>query len=431
MESDSLGYLAFAPARTAGYPLVLRLFGADGAVSAQMLLYGTAALALALAVNRLTGSALFAALLLLAQYANPEVDRFHWTLLTESLFMSLDELVLAAWVMALATRRSGWAVAAVIAAALATTVRPSAAALLAIALLVCAVHGQRRARTTLLATVLAGLIIGGERAYSVHVHGARLTSLASPHLFAKAGLIDAPPSGRTDRLAVMLEQDNAPVRTLLREARGTSSYSPLLSIYEVCLQWSCREARDGGANDAALRRAAVDRLAANPAAFARLAIDEYRGLWVFGDRTHPELGPAFDRFVAAHRPLPFADMVAEASRPAGTRASMWLARPLFALVGGLLAGAMLAGALWARRSTIAAAVFLAAVSAQASLVLTAVVAIGYARYTMALWPNLVLAMGLASFALLRAIPSPQVLRIRPGSLDGRPPRRWLDGAPAT
>ena len=85
---DSAGYLAFAPIHVLGYPLFLKIVGARGAMIVQPLVYASVLAYFGHETLRLTSSVLLASGVVLSAVLIPELQTYHYSVLTESLFMS-------------------------------------------------------------------------------------------------------------------------------------------------------------------------------------------------------------------------------------------------------------------------------------------------------------------------------------------------------
>jgi hypothetical protein len=106
---DSPSYLDFHAIRNGGYPFflsVLKLIFADRShyVIAQYTLYGLSVLLFAWQLLKIERNLLFCLIVEVGLLANWEVNRFHFTLITETLFLSIGVSFLAA---ALAHLRTG------------------------------------------------------------------------------------------------------------------------------------------------------------------------------------------------------------------------------------------------------------------------------------------------------------------------------------
>lgn len=411
---DSSSYLRFTPIRTAGYPLFLRLVTVNHVVGVQTLLYSAAAGFLAATVYRRTRSTAFSLLLFAALFANPQFNAFHIQVLTESIAGSLLCIIMALIIRYDRHRTIRWLVAAGVAAGVATAIKPALAPLIFLPSVVILFDTTRRGRMWLAAIALlplaGGSVVGIERLYARSVHGDQLTSLAGPHLFAKAALIDSPSvdtaglSPKAASLTLAAENRYRPIRSILGAARGTPAYLPLLTSYESCIQYTCTaplRARSGlppARFNAELVSAARARISSNPAGYLALSLDEYVALWSVNGRTYPSRAAAYDAFVAKHAPLPFVtEAGAELVGPSKPSSTALVTRPLFMLLGILTTGLFLLSPLLMRRRD-NSMLFLAGLSSVMTgsvFVLTALTAIGIGRYTLSMWPTIAVT-GLAS-----------------------------------
>jgi hypothetical protein len=176
LETDSASYITFAPIWSAGYPLFLRLVGVNAAPLVQTVLYAAALAFLGLETFRTSGRFVLAAGLLVALMINPELNKYHAIVMTESLFMSVEVAFLGALVRF--ARIGDWRSAAEAAtwAGLAAAIRPIGYAFAAAAPLMALMCRRRLAAARsalLLAMILPALaIVVGERTVTVVVHGA-------------------------------------------------------------------------------------------------------------------------------------------------------------------------------------------------------------------------------------------------------------------
>ncbi len=431
---DSAAYARFDPMATATYPLFLRLVGTAHATAFQFALFAACAGLFATVIYRELESALIGAAALFAMAVNPEVNRFHATIMSESLFLSVDLLFLTATTMYVTRRRLRWAIAAGALAGLAATIRPISLPLIAGFVLVIPLilngRGWRDIMSAASLCCLAWIIVtGAERLYSHSVHGPARTSLAGPHLYAKSVLIDAPVIDKASldplehRYAVAAERDYEPVRQLLGKADGGVAEDPLRAFYQVCIQHGCSAPirHQAGASRAegnsAMLKVAVMRLSQAPLEYLSLAADEYKLLWALNSRTHPARAEQYDAFIRTVRPLPLEEgldenvvLPTEASRIA------YIVRPAFIAVGIALAFMVLAFPALALRAPRNAFILLGLVSAlsvELVFIFTAFTGIPEGRYTMGMWPQIALAM-LCLGGLLLRLARPGTLR-RDGS----------------
>jgi hypothetical protein len=144
-----------------------------------------------------------------------------------------------------------------------------------------------------------------------------------------------------------------------------------------------------------MRKVALRRLTGSPLGWVELMFYEYRGLWFLGARTHPSFAPGYDGFIAANRPLPFEQYIApSALEQTQPRRMALIATPVYLALGA----AMLVLLAWSalqllrRRTAGAIAVFLATAGVQLNFLFTSAAGIGYGRYTVAMWPLMILAL---------------------------------------
>jgi len=132
---DSTSYLNFLPIRSATYPLILRWIGPQLTMLAQPVVYATAATALSLCLMMIGRGAPLAFAVLICCFFNPEVNRCHAQIMTESLYLTAMLVFLVAVVGFF--RQPGWPLAMITAlvAGLAVTVRPTGYALLPVLIL--------------------------------------------------------------------------------------------------------------------------------------------------------------------------------------------------------------------------------------------------------------------------------------------------------
>jgi hypothetical protein len=145
-------------------------------------------------------------------------------------------------------------------------------------------------------------------------------------------------------------------------------------------------------------------------AFLALWGERLRSLWTLSQNSAAPAAMAYNRFLAEHQPLPFAAVDSDLSRPAVVRPHALLLRGVILALGAataLLALLVVVAALSGRRRGDAAlnGAGLAALAIHGSQLLTALVGVGIPRYTLSLWPAMVLAVVLSlGWCLRRAEP---------------------------
>ena len=443
IQQDSAGYLAFDAARTAGYPLLLRLVeqlpgGLDALPGLQLAAYGAAALCLALAFRRLAGSRIAAGLLLLVLLGNPQVTRLSFMVMTEAPFLACLALVLA--LVCRLLLRPRWQVLALVSlvAGIAVLIRPAGYALVMLLPLVAfwSWRDGLPAIRSALAAALPYLVVLGCGMVAYHAaHGSWRTQnfLAKSNLFGKAAAIADPALPVKDRaLVALIAVAVAPDRAMIDRAPGLfGRYLMLTAYYDA---WHFRmlpgpiaaqagiAPGDPAALDAKLLDLAVEIIAADPLAYLGDAAQSYAALWWMPDAlTHAELA-RFDAFLAAAGPLPDIGRYPDWHQPhsdlliLGLRGFM-----LAALASSLWWAWRFAVSLVRRRrqpplDRLGAA---CALAVHASFVLTALLQAGIPRYVWALWPALAVlvvagATALATTLRRRSLTPPFPSRPRPG-----------------
>jgi hypothetical protein len=429
---DSPGYTGFSPARTAGYPLYLATLGVTLAVKLQPILYIIAVFALWREMSRALDGKVWASVFVLLCLVNPELNSYHYSVMTESLFMSVSILAMACMLRFLREPSLSAAILASIFVGLSATVRPSAYALIPVLLPMVlfrwrAVQGRR---ITLLAAALlpAMLLCAMERIGTQAYHGAATTSLAGRMLYAKAAMLDAPPAEpstdpRKSTLQNALQFTFAPVRQILPAIPRWDVREIVSEAYENCLGYACsRDLKDSlilpePAVNSLAKEVALERIASAPTAFAALVLERYRSLWTIYQLSNPDAGPVFKAFIDEHRPLPFEQYMPEFSITPQPSSMAAFLRPAVLAAGAvtfLLTACGLLAAFYRNLDVRLAGASLASLAVHASLLFTALVGVGIRRYTFGVWPIMMAALILgAAWASTLAIDYKQALRQRP------------------
>jgi hypothetical protein len=422
---DSALYLAFSPIVPLGYPTSLSIVGPRGAVVLQPIFYSASLALLGREVLRATGVVWLAAAVITACMAAPQLAGFHSTILTESLFLSAIVTLLA-----LAIRfahHPSWRlmVLAATTAGISVTIRRTGLALLPV-LLIMALLALRRQKTShpvlLFVAAVAPFmaVVAIEQAIAPIVHAGQASSLMGRHLFAKAALIDAPPAPPTSdplrtALDEHLETRYAPIRQLL--ARAPHDVRAVLALYyETCLQGACVEASRGlmtgwgeSLQTTKLGDAGLARIARAPLGFIGLTALHFRSLWTVDRLRNPDLAVGLGTFVEANRPLPFEHEVLglEAGQPMALPGLelvryLQLAITAMAFFTAVLAVIGLVSACGGLQLPPAlAAATLAALIANGGLLFTALLAAGFSRFTLGLWPAITTATILGLYCAVR------------------------------
>jgi hypothetical protein len=415
---DSVHYLNASPIVPLGYPLFLKLTGARGAIVVQPIVFGVALAVLGREIVRLTRSTWLAVAVVAGSMALPQIRELHASILSESLFLSLLIVFLALSVRFAYHPSWQLMVAIALSAGLDATVRRTAFALLPLTVFMVLLQRHQLQRSQPLLVLVAALvpflvIVGVEQAAAPAVHSGKSSSLMGRHMFAKAALIDASPANATtgNREPVLaaldrhLENDYAPIRSFLASAPADVR-AVLAMYYETCLQGGCVDRSralmpdlDESRQTETLGAAAMARIRRAPFAFARLTAMNYQSLWTIDRLRHPDRAAALTAFVASHRPMPFEELAfsLEPDEPfvfSGServRYLQWVITIVALWTMAIAMAGMYAAAVrrtWPPLFTIAAT---AALAAHGCLLLTALLASGFSRFTIGVWPAIVMA----------------------------------------
>lgn len=420
---DSVHYLDASPIVPLGYPLFLNIVGARGAMFAQPILFAAALAVLGRETIRATRSTGLAVAVLGGAILVPQMKDFHASVLTESLFISAVIVFLALVIRFV--QQPSWQLMAWVATTvgLSATIRRTGLAFVPVMLLMVVLQRSRLSRSHAALVLVAAaapcvLIIGTEQFAAGVVHAGQASSLMGRHLFAKAALLEAPAAApAADPLEAELErdldEDYAPIRRLLRSA--PRHVRAVLTInYETCLQGLCAERsrnlmpdRPEPAQTAIMGRVALKRIARAPLGFARLTAMHYASLWTVNRLRHPDTAPALTQFIALNRPLPFEgdtfratpeDVIAFTGDHR-VRYVQWGSFALAILTAALALTGLVAAVTrreLPRDMTIAC---LAALAAHGGLLFTALLAAGFSRFMIGLWPAITTAALFGAWAL--------------------------------
>ena len=439
---DSVHYLNVSPIVPLGYPLFLKIFGARGAIVVQPILFGAALAFLGREIVKLTRSTWLAVAVIVGAAALPQIREFHASILSESLFLSL--LIVFLGLCVRFAYHPTWHLMVLVAltAGINATVRRTAFALLPVMLLMVLFqrHKLRGSQPPLfLVAALAPFLVvaAAEQAAAPLVHAGKASSLMGRHMFAKAALIDAPATATAAagqaadadevhrQLEEHLENDYAPIRAFLASA-PPDVRAVLAMYYETCLQGGCVDRSralmpgiDESRQTTTLGAAAMARIRNAPLAFAMLTAMNYQSLWTIDRLRHPDRAAALNAFIAAHRPMPFEDLAfsLEPGEPfvfsgvervrymqwAMNAVAIWtLAIAVVGIYAAVTSPRLRQGfggqAQWPPLFTIAAT---AALAAHGCLLLTALLASGFSRFTIGVWPAIVMAAVFGVSAMLR------------------------------
>lgn len=419
---DSIRYLEMWPNYPVGYQLFLQVTGERGAIIVQPILYAAALAFLGREIVRATRSPWLAAAVLIGSMLLPQIREFHASILSESLFLSLLVIFLALTVRFMHGPAWRLMVAIAITAGLTAMVRRTGLALVPVMLVMVLLQRRREALLFAAALLPFAIILSADQSLAWLIHGREASSLAGRHLFAKAALIEAVAASSTPdpvrrALDDHLEHTYAPIRTMLAAAPGDVR-AVLTIYYETCLQGGCAdearaatgestEARQtnvmGAAGLARIRRAPID--------FLKLTWMHYGSLWTVNRLRNPDIAAGLNAFLATHRPLPYEEM-AMALGPDRTlvfngseivRYAQYAVFAIAIVTAALSLAAVLAAVTALRLPPVLGVAAIAALTAHAGLILTALLAAGFSRFLLGLWPALVVACAFGAYGLYCAL----------------------------
>lgn len=381
----------------------------------QPLLYAGALALLGREIIRNTGRLWLGVTIVGACMIVPQLNAFHGTILSESLFLSALVVVLALCVWF--AHHPSWHLMVPIATVvgIAATLRRTGVALLPVLVIMALLQARRLKGSQPALFVVAALapfffVLAIEQAVAPFAHGGASSSVIGRHLFAKAALLDAPaaaPSADLLRATLddHLETRYAQVRELL--ARAPAEVRGVLTpYYETCLQGPCADQSRAlmatwpeAQQTAAMGDAGWARMVSSPLAYARLTALHLRSLWTVDRRRHPDTVAALAAFLAANRPLPFEREALQLEPgqvmdlPVSTRVRYL--QPVLSSIGFFTAALALLGVMAALARVamppILATACTAALAGHASLLFTAMLAVGFSRFTLGVWPAIVVA----------------------------------------
>ena len=406
-EPDSGSYLAFASYRPAGYPLLLALMGEQGALVVQPVLAALALTYLGWELLVLTRSALMSCATMLAIALNPFLLVYHYKIMSDSFYASLLMVLLGLLVHLVRKPSLGILSTASLVAGAMIAVRSAGVFVVPLmALAAFMLHSKVHSRMALLAAAVVPLLLVAitENLVRNVEHRGEVVSVLGVTLYGKAGLIEAPPSNDQSPLVIALERTYAPIRELIAASPSAAIARYLTVNYEVCIEYSCSNLLGIDTASSAALQAARARIAANPLGYLQLSWRHYAALWSpYGPTIPSELQAAND-FLDAHRPLPFeeqAPVFTQSLRAARVGVFAEPAMFVAALITAMLALAGLAAAL--RRQNLPPVLTVATIAAlavQGAAVVNALGGVGIPRYTLAMWPAIMVALACWSWSLL-------------------------------
>jgi len=404
---DAESYLNFSPMRSGGYPfflaIVKRIFSdTSHYVIAQYVLYALSVLLFAWRLLRAERSLFFCVIVEVALLANWEVNRYHFSIITETLFLSIAVSFLAAALEHLRTGSARSLAAAAAAAGASLTVRLTGVAFIAALpiLLAAAPKGRSLWRRSIVAVLPVVILLGAESLYYKAYHPGPRETLLATQLIGKAAMINiahpddlidaAPPSQKPVQEA--LEHQFAPVRALVADAPSLAGRCRLEVWYEIFAELEFERAADPVGGRDALTNVALARLRAGVPDYLRLTADHWYCMWTVWATDNGEKA-ALAAYLEAHKPLPFAETVMPYFEKARVppfsrmvRAGMLAAAAILALAGFLLIAGLCLRRPLSLELTLGG---ICGIIVHVGMIVSALGSVGIPRYTIGLWPPLV------------------------------------------
>ncbi len=439
VNKDTNTYLTFNPLRTAGYPFfaagLLQIYDDLVFVAVvQHCLFAASTVWLVTELVKLSRSYVPAIAVALGLAANPDFLTLHSIIATESLFISLTLAFISLTMSFLRASRPSALVALSVITGLAIAVRPVGYALVPLLFLLVVLNfgsfRGRLVRSLLLLSVPLILVLVTEHIVYKSRHGDVRESLLGLHMFAKAGLVEVEPeeqavllsnnSGVARDLLARLDGELAPLRRFLRSIDDYYIRKHLLTGYEGILQYryaiDLRSEAAGVPGAGArygskmLQSVGLQRLSFSLEDFLDLSWLHYRGLWtVYSIRT-PETLRRYEKFVAENRPLPLEAEVKKKGvllrqeKPARFATVIQKSVQLSGIVTAVAALAACVFYLW--RRAVSHLLFLAAFCGfmvHGNFLLVALTGLGISRYTLAMWPPIVISVSCFGYILVRGL----------------------------
>jgi hypothetical protein len=436
---DTFHYLNMTPIVPLGYPWFLKLTGARGAIVVQPIIFAGALAFLGREIVRSTRSAWLAAAVVVGSMIVPQIREYHASILSESLFLSLLVVFLALVVrfMHYPTWRLMAAIAITVGAA--ALVRRTAFAFVPVMLVMFLLQRHHLSRPLREAPVGAeprrglgeiglfivsalapfAVVVGIEQTIAPVVHAGAASSLLGRHVFAKAALIEAAAAPVTDdpvrrALDDQLERAFAPIRQML--ARAPHHVRAVLTIYyETCLQGGCADQARASTREGSEARqtdvmgsAGFARIRRAPLNFLKLTWLHYGSLWTVNRLRHPDTAADLNAFLATQRPLPYEelamslgpDRTLEFDGSESVRYAQYAVFAIAIITAILALGGAVSAIAGIRLSPALGVAAVSALTVHGGLVLTALLAAGFSRFLLGLWPGIVVACAFAGWSLV-------------------------------
>jgi hypothetical protein len=422
LQPDSFGYLSFDRNRTALYPLFLHALTGVGlnlvqVTYVQAIIFHIALPFLLLAMLRAGCGRFLVFIFVLALELNVGYSSLHWSILTESLFLSLSAILVALLLDYFRTGRLVFIASASLCVGILYGIRPAAITLVPMLFVAAWLNwfksGTARAWALLVALFVplaAGPIFENVVFRLVHADS-RATTV--PNLMrGKAAMLirgdtrfTGPYADTLNGLGAELNATYAPVHKFLANLPSIVAWPVASSTYEAVAQfgvlndalakasnrtglsqeWLCEE----------LGRQAIEQ---NFAGFLQLSLLNYFGQWSVTALTFPPAARAFNSYVNTYPNVPLEDYIAYLTLHPPSSNKSYLIYPIF-LFSGLISLVLSSGLLvflWKSRlgerprlRGLVLAGFFAAMC-QVHTIIISFINVATPRFLMAVYPQLLL-----------------------------------------
>ena len=332
VEPDSASYIEFSNVRTAIYPAFLRIFGELGLgleqiTYVQLALFVLSLATLLAALLRAGMSRTLIVLMVVGLLASVHLPSCHWTIMTESIFISVSTISVAFWLDYLKTGRVRFLAAICLCVGLLIAIRPAGVAFLPMIPIAIWLQWHRRdvPRTVLAAVVVVSLAFGPviERIIYRGVHGDQQSSLIPVTLLGKAAMVVREDTTFTGPHASSLRELGSALYTIYRPVREYLSRVPslpalpiLTSGYETVAQYQVLNeeialisAQTGVPADVLRTELGIQAIRDNILGYARLSLIHYVGQWSIMALKFPPTSKSINAYVADYSQVPLADKI--------------------------------------------------------------------------------------------------------------------------
>lgn len=447
-QPDSAGYIAFSALRTPGYPLVIWIVEAisghyKNVVYFQVFFYCICVGYLSYTILSTSKSILLAYFICFFIIINPELNKYHFIVLTESLFISLTILICAE-IIRIAYRFSTWRFVSLgLLIGFSISIRPIGYAFIPLIPIIFWVYFpvflQKPKRILMSFLIPFTTILAIDTFIYSSQHGLPKKSLLAITAYGKAGLLNTDgsnPYSQEDPIYYVwqkLEDDVRPVRKLIQDAPSFAERNFLTKAYEVFLEFQFGNNEIGDAANASgadrldvMKEVAFSRIYAAPGDYIKLSLNHYFGLWTIYGATHPSTVDRLNAYIIDNEPLPLAAASGYVTSDIKPQKIAAIAQPVFHGFGilSLFAAILMGFAVISKRIKPALIIAgLTALMVHGNYLLVALTGIGIMRYTLAMWPGIIVSIFFLAWSATeyKIVPRPeQFLHVLKRKLVSRP-----------